>query len=180
MGFYSGHPPMNFNFRRNWSYIFGSLLVAAALSCSPALTRPAHLAASEVAGCYMLSEGAWRTDSVANSFFDMKSVPSEIKLLSTKLVGWEELQSDSLPLFAVDTRERGVMRGSPFGFWQRRRVQSDSIYVGQPLPTGGVRLNLTPIGSDLQGTLTAFTDSPLANRPDEASFPITLRRIECG
>jgi hypothetical protein len=111
----------------------------------------------------------------------MTLVPKEIKLLQSRLVSrnWDFLQSDSMPLLAVESRETGPARYFPFTYWQRRHPKSDSIYVGEVLPMAGVRLDLVPNGPNLQGLLTAFTDSPLSGSADHASFPVTLQRIQC-
>jgi hypothetical protein len=88
------------------------------------------------------------------------------------------LQNESLPLLAVETRREVPARFSPFSFWRRLHPGSDSIYVGTPLPTGGVAMNLVRLGSNLGGKIFSFTDSP-GTSDLLASFPITLRRIDC-
>jgi len=155
------------------------LLVASTLSCSPPPTRTGQLDTETVAGCYSLADGRWRTDSLAKLFFSYYRIPTEIKLRSTKLRGWDPIQTESTPLLAVETREKSASYSSvPFHFWQRLRRETDSIYVGTPLASGGVAMNLVRVGSTLQGKIFSFTDSP-GSSDLLASFPITLRRIEC-
>jgi hypothetical protein len=141
--------------------------------------RTANLDSLTVAGCYSLIDGPWKTDSLAKRFVSYWNIPSEIKLRSTRLPGWAPLQNDSLPLFAVETREKSASYSSvPFQFWQRLRPESESIYVGIPLVPAGVAMNLVRVGSDLRGKIFSFTDSP-GTTELLASFPITLRRIDC-
>jgi hypothetical protein len=153
------------------------IVVSAAFSCSRAPTRTANLDSPTVAGCYSLSDGPWRTDSLAKKFVSYYNIPTEIKLRSTRLPGWDAVQTDSRPMLTVETREKSA-RYSPFHLWQRLRPESDSIYVGNPAPTGGVAMNLVRVGSTLQGEIFSFTDSP-GTSDLLASFPITLRRIDC-
>jgi hypothetical protein len=151
---------------------------ALSLACAPAAGRMTPSLDTGIPGCYRLSEGAWRTDSLANSFYTMRTVPTEIKLLPSKLTGWDQLQSDSLSLFALELRDKTAMGHSPFTFWARSR-KSDSVHVGRILPFAGVGMELLQSGSNLSGILTAFTDSPMPNNTGQVSFPITLQRIEC-
>ena len=158
-----------------------SLLIicsALTLSCAQATARTPPPLDAGIAGCYRLSEGAWRTDSLANSFYAMRTVPTEIKLLPSRLTGWDQLQSDSLPLLTIEIRNKNAISSSPFTFWARSR-KSDGVHVGRVLPFAGVAMELLPSGSNLQGVLTAFTDSPMPNSTDHVSFPLTLERIEC-
>jgi hypothetical protein len=156
-----------------------SILVVTALSCSRAPTRTANLDSGAVAGCYSLMDGPWKTDSLARGFFSLWKVPSEIKLRSTRLPGWDPIQSDSRPLLAVETSQTTADPASvAFVFWQPSPSYPDSIYVGRPLAMGGVAMNLVRVGSNLRGKIFSFTDSEGTSEP-QGSFPITLRRIDC-
>lgn len=157
-----------------------SILCCSALSlgCAQPAARATPLPDSGMAGCYRLSEGGWRTDSLANSFYAMRTVPTEIKLLESRVPGWDQLQSDSRPLLALEIRDKTALRFSPFTYWSRTH-SSDSIHVGRILPYAGVAMELVQSGPNLRGVLTAFTDSSMPNSPDRVSFPVTLQRIEC-
>jgi hypothetical protein len=155
------------------------IVACAALSCARAATRAENLDSPTIAGCYSLRDGPWRTDSAAKSFFSLWNIPTEIKLRSTRLPGWDPVQTDSLPLLAVETREKSLDYSSEtFHFWQRLHPESDTIYVGTPLAMGGVAMNLVKVGSTLHGKIFSFTDSPGSSDP-LGSFPIILRRIDC-
>jgi hypothetical protein len=166
--------------RRIWGPLAASWTLLA-VSCGPPSSLESALVSQGIDGCYRLSEGSWRTDSLANSFYSMSLVPKEIRLLPSRLVSrnWDYLQSDSMPLLAVESSDTGPARYFPFTYWQRKHPGSDSIYVGEVLPMAGTRLDLVREGPNLRGLLTAFTDSPMPNSTDHASFHISLQRIQC-
>jgi len=154
-----------------------SFLVA---GCAARMHPSATLLRDHVAGCYEIRTGPWRSDSLLNRPHRVATLPSRLQLHSSLLRGWDELQSDYLPLFAATSPKQTGHAGTPFGYWQQDSVGSVTIHVGQPIHFAGVALSLQPQGSSLVGTLVSFTD---AIPPDGVAYvkqPIVLDRINCG
>jgi hypothetical protein len=130
-------------------------------------------------GCYELGSGAWENSAELDRFYPTTQIPRRIRFDTARAVGWDPLQNDSLPLFAV--RAVGAMSGphTPFTYWSRVRVRSDSIHVGVPLPLGGAYLRLATGDDTLVGLLTTSTDALPPVGPSSASLPIKLVPIEC-
>lgn len=132
-----------------------------------------------IAGCYALKPGPWQTDSVLAIPFTPLQAPSRFRLETTRLAGWDPLQSDTLPLYAVQTYPEAKQDSRMFTYWQRRRVGSDTIRISYPLPLAGVGLLLTPDGRDLVGRIYTFTDALEEGKPSDAEALIRARRVRC-
>jgi hypothetical protein len=135
--------------------------------------------ANGFAGCYQITDGPWRRDTVANALYPLARIATELKFSDTRLQGWDAMQSDSLPLFSIQARDSSPTRPTPFTYWQYLRVGAATIRVGTPLPFAGASMELRQVGETLQGTLKASTDEIYRDRPSEKSFPVTLRRMPC-
>ena len=68
---------------------------------------------------------------------------------------------------------------SPFTYWRRLPVGTDSITIGTPMALGGAELRLALEGRALRGTLTTFTDVAYSDRASDATVPIVLEPIGC-
>lgn len=133
-----------------------------------------------VAGCYHLAPGAWQSDPVLARFFPPQQIPTYFRLDAARLQGWEPLQSDSLPLYAVQTNSADQERGPVFVYWSRTGFNSDTIHVGYPLPVGGASLRLWPRGRNLMGYVTTFTDAIPPDGVNQATAPIVARKVDCA
>ena len=157
-------------------WLISFLVAGCAARMHPSATR----LRDQVAGCYEIRTGPWRSDSLLNRPHGVATLPGRLQLHSSLLRGWDELQSDSLPLFAVTSPAQPGYAGTPFVYWQQDSVGSVTFHVGQPIAFGGVALSLQPRGSSLLGTIASFTD---AIPPDGVAYverPIVLDRINCG
>ncbi len=150
------------------------LLLASALGC----TRerfPAAAVARQVVGCYELAQGPWDREPALAGDVSTASAPKRFRLTDLKFVGWDELQSDSLPLYRVD------IFGEPWPrYWRQTRTDRRTIGIGTPLMLAGVTLTLTPSGEDLEGVVTASTDAISEGQRSEASRPVRAIRIPCS
>lgn len=137
---------------------------------------------STIPGCYRLHPGAWETDSLINRFYQTAGLPRLLTLDTARLVGWDALQSDSLPMFTVRTLTappRSLYSTRPFIFWRQLHVTSDSIFVAEPLPLGGAMMKLAQTRDGLSGVLITSTDAVPPDGVAIATAPISLDRVEC-
>lgn len=156
-------------------------LFAACTACASSGTRPNSVLFSErVAGCYRLEPGHWRDDPALARFVPPRQIPTRLHLDTARLQGWEPLQSDSLPLYAVRTDPAPGETGSLFTYWSRMGIGSDTIHVGHPLPLGGASLRLWLRGGDLVGEVTTFTDAIPPDGVNEARTSIIARKVDCA
>jgi len=139
--------------------------------------RPSSLE-QRVHGCYLLRSGAWEHDAELNRIQDARHIPRQLRFTVQRLAGWEPLQSDSLPLYAVET-EPGPPATRVFSFWRAARVGGDSIHVGVPLPLAGTVLRLAPVPDGLAGYLTTFTDAIPRDGVASVTAPVVLDRVRC-
>lgn len=133
----------------------------------------AHAAAlaRRLAGCYRLDDGPWRADSVRAGDISTSITPLFFELTGQVLPGFDSLQSGDHPMFVV--RDSADQRaGFPFEYWQAMSANTDTIRISYPMPLAGVALRLGPIGKDLVGTATAFTDAVREGQPGEVSRPV--------
>ena len=135
--------------------------------------------AERVVGCYLLRPGAWEQNALLNEFYPAAFIPRRLRLTSTALRGWDAMQSDTLPLYAVETDTSSSRSRWLFTFWRAVRVGSDSIHIGAPLPFAGAHLRLVPAPAGLVGTLTTFTDAIPPDGIAHAEVPATLDRVAC-
>ena len=136
--------------------------------------------AHRVVGCYVLRPGIWEQNARLNEFYPAASIPRQLRLTSTRLRGWDALQSDTLPLYAVETNTGSSPGRGLLTFWSAVRVGSDSIHIGAPLPFAGARLRLVPAPTGLIGTLTTFTDAIPSDGIASADVPAALDRVACA
>lgn len=143
----------------------------------PGATLPLE---ERIAGCYALQPGPWQTDSVLAIPGTPLQAPTRFRLEATRLVGWDALQSETLPLFTVRPYPEAGQDPRMFTYWQRTRVGSDTIHVSYPLPLGGVGLRLRPEGRNLAGQIYTFTDALEEGKPSSAEAPIRAHRVPCS
>ena len=151
-----------------------------ALGCAggvPPSTDPAL--ETRIAGCYVLRSGPWERDTALNRFYPVSQIPKQIQLDTARLTGWDRLQNDSLPMLAVRVAPSVPSSHTPFVYWRRMRVHSDSIYVGYPLSLGGADMRLVPEGERLSGTLSTFTDAIPPDGVASSTATIQLDPVAC-
>ena len=136
--------------------------------------------ARRVAGCYVLRPGSWEADTQLTKLFSVDAIPRHLELKSSLLTGWDAIQSDTLPMYAVDTDTVPPRSRWLFNFWQLRRVGGDTIHIGAPLPFAGAYLRVVPAPNGLVGTLTTFTDAIPPDGIADAEAPVFLDRVACG
>ena len=156
-------------------------LFAACTACASSDTQPSDVPFSErVAGCYQLQPGQWRDDPALARFVPPRQIPTRLHLDTSRLEGWEPLQSDSLPLYAVRTDPDPGESGSLFTYWSRTGIGSDTIHIGHPLSMQGASLRLWLRGRDLVGEVSTFTDAIPPDGVAEATAPIVARKVNCA
>ena len=133
-----------------------------------------------VPGCYELANGEWQTDKSLAAFYPLQYLPRRIFFDTTRLKGWDPLQTAEYPMWAIRSRPLPTYGSGPFVFWSRVRNGADTILVGAPLAMGGARMMLWPVIDGFAGTLTTFTDAIPPDGVAHASAPIRLRRSTCG
>jgi hypothetical protein len=160
------------------------LAFVAACAIHSASDSRAPVADRALAGCYALRPGPWQTDSALSRLYNVRLIPTRLRLRTehyTRNGEWEIEPNDTLPLYQVDTYPEPGQGGTTFTTWQRIRVGSDTIHVGQH--SGLTRLGLT-LSSATQGTLAGWiyrsTDYSPDGRPTSASAAIVADRISCS
>jgi hypothetical protein len=159
-------------------------------ACSAAAPRSASQVAvatgageplvQRVAGCYVLRGGPWEENRQLGIFFPVESIPRRIRLTAERLTGWDALQSDTLPLYAVEAEVTAAESRWVFTYWGGVRKNSDSLRIGAPLSMGGANLRVYPAGDQLVGTITTFTDAIPPDGVAHAEAPIVLDRVVCS
>ena len=156
-------------------------LFAACTACASSDTQPSDVPFSErVAGWYQLQPGQLRDDPALARFVPPRQIPTRLHLDTARLQGWEPLQSDSLPLYAVRTDPDPKEGRSVFTYWSQTGIGSDTIHIGHPLPLGGASLRLWLRGRDLAGEITAFTDAIPPDGVAETTAPVIARKVDCA
>jgi hypothetical protein len=157
--------------------IIASMLLVisgAADAQTPVPSAAAQELARQIAGCYELDDGPWRSDSVRAGDVSTAYTPLSFELTDEQVQDWDSMQSSKHPMFAV----RPSMR--PWSYWQRAATTPDTIRISRPLAFAGVWLTLTPAGRDLVGTVEAFTDAIERGKPSEVTRPVYARRVACS
>ncbi len=167
---------------------FGLVAVSVFIACQPhrqpaaqsdlALAR-SGITADRIPGCYEFVDGAWKTDKRLARFFSLEHLPRRIQFDTSKLRGWDVLQTAEAPLRSIRSLPISRSTRSPFVFWSRVRSTADTILVGAPLPETGARMTLWPVVGGLAGSITTFTDAIPPDGVAEATAPVRLRRFTC-
>jgi hypothetical protein len=129
--------------------------------------------ANRVAGCYEL-DGAWRTDS---ALAKIHPIPREtVRFELTDIPDPDQTRTSAYDLTTYfETRPLG-----PFTTWVRDSDTEPRILVSQPLPMTGFALRVTLRGTDLVGSIIAFTDAIPPDGKNVAEHAVTARRIPCS
>lgn len=130
--------------------------------------------ANRVAGCYELVDGAWQTDSALAKINAIPRGAVRFELTNIPDPNWTRLSADALKTY-FETRAPAL-----FTTWVRTSDTEPSILVSRPLPMAGFALSLTLRGTDLVGSITAFTDFIPPGGKSEAVHAVTARRIRCS
>lgn len=120
--------------------------------------------AQELAGCYYFEQ-----DPTAQRL----GMPWGVRLTADSLTGWAPLDQQPDTYVAVTLLGPERMRDFPFGFWQKRGV--DSVRIGYP-SLGAWSMDLTVEEGLLIGTVQEVGDAGLAER---RSYPVRLQRARC-
>ena len=136
--------------------------------------------AAQVDGCYVLRPGPWEQDAQLNKFLSVAAIPRRLRLTRQRAPGWEGMQSDTLPLHAVETAPGSPETRWIFTSWWAVRVGGDSIHIGTPLAFGGAALRVVAAPRGLVGELTTFTDAIPPDGVASATVPATLDRVPCA
>ncbi len=124
--------------------------------------------AKRVAGCYRLVDGSWRFDSALAKIIPIPRGPTTFELTS-------EPDPDQTRLAALELATYFKTRSSElFSTWQRTSDKEPRILVSRPLPMAGFALNVVLRGTDLVGSIVAFSDNV-----GSAAHPVTARRTSC-
>lgn len=134
--------------------------------------------AARVAGCYELVEGAWRSDSAMAKIDSIPRDPIRFELTKNPAPGSATL-SDYEHTVYFEVRADSIAEWGRDLFTTWIRLSETTIVVSRPLPMGGFMLHLTPRGTDLVGTISAFTDAVPRDGKSSASHAVTARRLTC-
>ena len=154
----------------------GAMLTVAGPGHAQKPTTHATHFAQRVAGCYEIRPGSWQTDS---ELPDLKTWPTRFRLTATRLAGWEQWQSDTLPLYRVTEFPVGIQVRDSVRFWQRVSVASDSVLVTVPMVLSGLGFVFRVGGTSSGGYAFAETDMIRPDRPSRIERPIVVRRVAC-
>jgi len=142
--------------------------------------------AARVAGCYVLVDGAWRSEpGIARLVSDARLSPLPrgpiaFELTKDPAPGWSELsRADRSTYYTVRTDSVAWWGRDLFTTWSRLSDSGMSILVSRPEPLAGFALSLSPRGHDLAGEIVAFTDAIHVGKSSQASAPVTARRVPC-
>jgi hypothetical protein len=131
--------------------------------------------ANRVAGCYELVNGAWQADS-ALAKIEQPIPRSPIRFELTNIPDPNETRTAAYDLTTYfETRAPAL-----FTTWNRVSDTEPTILVSRPLPMAGFALRLTLRGTDLVGSIIAFTDSVPPDGKNVAEHAVTARRIACS
>jgi len=158
-----------------------------------AVMAPSHsdsVVAQRLAGCYELLRDGWESDSNLTKFEFFPRDRIRFELTTTPARGWDALWAqEHVTYFDVlmdSIAQWGRVR--LFATWNRARSPTESrnlsdtqptIIISRPLPMAGYALRVTLRGTDLVGTIIAFTDAVSADGKSSASHAATARRIPC-
>jgi hypothetical protein len=131
--------------------------------------------ANRIAGCYQLAEGGWQTDS-ALAKFEQPIPRSPVRFELTNIPDPGQAQSSAYEL----TTYFEVRTLGPFSTWIRVSDTEPRILVSQPLSMAGFALRLRLRGTDLVGSIIAFTDAIPPDGKNTAEHDVTARRIPCS
>jgi hypothetical protein len=151
------------------------LLIALPGGAQPLIAPGEAKLAHRIAGCYRLRDGPWRADSVIAGDVSMKSTPLSFELTEQRLDGWEMMQTVERPMFvARDSAGR-------FTYWRHMDDPRKVVIRVSPTPLAfaGIDLTFTPVGRDLVGTVSAFTDAVEARKPSAVDRRVRARRVAC-
>jgi hypothetical protein len=131
--------------------------------------------ANRVAGCYELVDGTWQTDS-ALAKIEQPIPRSPVRFELTNIPDPDETTDSAYDLKTYfETRASAL-----FTTWNRVSDTEPTILVSRPLPMAGFALRLTLRGTDLVGSIIAFTDSVPPDGKNVAEHAVTARRIACS
>ncbi len=129
--------------------------------------------ANRVAGCYELVDGAWQTDSALAKIEPIPRGPVRFEL--TNVPDPNETRTSAYELTTYfETRPLGR-----FTTWVRDSDTEPKILVSEPSPMAGFALRVTLRGTDLVGSIIAFTDAVPPDGKNVAAHAVTARRIPC-
>ena len=129
--------------------------------------------ANRVAGCYELVGGPWQSDSAMEKIERLPPGPIRFELSNIPNPNWAMLSAYDLRTY-FETRSSAL-----FTSWNRASDTEPKILVSSPLPMAGFALQVTLRGTDLVGSITAFTDAIPADGKNMADHAVTARRISC-
>lgn len=139
--------------------------------------------AHRVAGCYELLRDGWQSDS--NLAKIEEAIPRDrVRFEPTEKParGWDALSAyEHRTYFQVltDSIAGWEREGGLFTTWVRVSDTEPAIVISRPLPMAGLALRVTLRGTDLVGTIVAFTDAIPADGKASAAHAVMARRIPC-
>ena len=176
------------------SFVMSYAISASLKGQATSAVVPSHsdsLVAQRVAGCYELLRDGWESDSNLTKFELFPRDRIRFELTTTPARGWDALWAhEHVTYFDVlmdSIAQWGRVR--LFATWNRARSSTESpnlsdtqptIIISRPLPMAGYALRVTLRGTDLVGTIVAFTDALSADGKSSASHAATARRIPCA
>jgi hypothetical protein len=143
--------------------------------------------AHSVAGCYELLRDGWESDSQMAKIEPaippgIPRDPVRFELTAKPARGWDVLsQREHNTYFQVrvDSIAGWEREGGLFTTWVRVSDTEPAIVISRPLPMAGLALRVKLTGSDLVGTIVAFTHAVPDDGKSSASHAVTARRIAC-
>ena len=140
--------------------------------------------ARTVAGCYELLRDGWERDSNLAKIEPaaIPRGPVRFELTKKPARGWDALSAYEHTTYfqvLVDPIAGWEREGGLFTTWFRVSDTEPAIVISRPLPMAGLALRVTLRGTDLVGTIVAFTDAVPADGKASASHAATARRIPC-
>jgi len=150
---------------------------------SAAWSRRDSTLAHSVAGCYELLRGGWESDSnLAKIEPAIPRDPVRFELTKKPARGWDVLSAAEQKTYfqvLVDSIAGWERDGGLFTTWVRVSDTEPAIVISRPLPMAGLALHVKLSGTDLVGTIVAFTDAVPDDGKSSASHAVTARRISC-
>lgn len=130
--------------------------------------------ANRVAGCYELVGSSWQADSALASITRVPRGPVRFELTNVPDPNATRLAASDLATY-FETRSSEL-----FSTWRRLSDTEPRILVSRPLPMAGFALDVALHGTDLVGSISAFTDAAVPDGKSEAGHAVTARRISCS
>jgi hypothetical protein len=160
-------------------YIGMAAVLVLVSACSAARAPEAQTSLQDsVAGCYELRLWPERADPEAEEERATWGLMPIVELDTLPLTDWPQLAQQYGEVFVARSYlEGGRAFDHPFGYW--RPAEGDSLFVGHPMALAGMSMTVAPVGEDLEGLMTSFTDILEEGRPSSVTAPVRALRVEC-